>query len=212
MRAGTPGPRAEAPQSCTVGGVYTPPMISEVRIGKWLDDGWTTISSDMQRVIPATLVFVILSLSVVMLAPMIIGMHVMLLRKAPTGRLDLTDLFCGLNYFLPSLAATLVVGIFIAIGMLACVIPGLVVGAMYLFTYLFIADRKMEFWPAMQASRAIVKQNYLGFTFFFVTLILLTVVGAALCGVGLLVTLPLCFASVNAAYRDLVGESNPSCA
>lgn len=158
-------------------------------------------------VILATLVFAIMSgvIPIILQAPMVIGMHIMLVNKMLTGRLDIGDLFKGFNYFVPSLLATLVMGIFIFIGMLACIIPGLVVGAMYLFTYLFIADRKMEFWPAMQASHAIVKQNYLGYTFFFLTLALLQLAGALLCGVGLLVTIPIYYAAINAAYRDVVG-------
>lgn len=184
-----------------------PPTSSEVQIGKWISDGWNIISGDLLMVILATLVFAIMSgvIPIILQAPMVIGMHIMLVNKTLTGRLDIGDLFKGFNYFVPSLLATLVMGIFIFIGMLACIIPGLVVGAMYLFTYLFIADRKMEFWPAMQASHAIVKQNYLGYTFFFLTLALLQLAGALLCGVGLLVTIPIYYAAINAAYRDVVG-------
>lgn len=183
------------------------PASSEVQIGKWIGDGWSAISSDLVMLAVATLVFAVLSgvVPIVLQAPMVIGMHIMLVNKMVTGRLEFGDLFKGFNYFVPSLLATLVMGVFMFIGMLACIIPGLVVGAMYLFTYLFIADRKMEFWPAMQASHAIVKQNYLGFTFFFVTLALLQLAGALLCGLGLLVTIPLYYAAINAAYRDLVG-------
>lgn len=76
---------------------------------------------------------------------------------------------------------------------------------MYLFTMPLIADRKMEFWPAMQASHAAVKQNYLGFTFFFIALLLLQIVGALLCLVGLLVTVPLYYAAITVAYRDVFG-------
>ena len=51
-------------------------------------------------------------------------------------------------------------------GTLLCIIPGLVVAAMYKFTYLFIVDKRMDFWPAMQASHAVVKNDYFGFTMF----------------------------------------------
>jgi hypothetical protein len=200
------GPGAQAPPPAG-GAPFVPPTSSEVQIGKWISDGWNIISGDLLMVILATLVFAIMSgvIPIILQAPMVIGMHIMLVNKMLTGRLDIGDLFKGFNYFVPSLLATLVMGIFIFIGMLACIIPGLVVGAMYLFTYLFIADRKMEFWPAMQASHAIVKQNYLGYTFFFLTLALLQLAGALLCGVGLLVTIPIYYAAINAAYRDVVG-------
>jgi uncharacterized membrane protein len=191
---------------------FVPPAQPDVQIGKWISEGWNTISSELLMVILATIVVVLLSgvVPVVLQAPMVVGMHIMLFNKTLTGKLDLGDLFKGFNFFLPALLATLVVSIFVLIGTLACIIPGLVVGAMYLFTYPFIFDRKMEFWPAMQASHAIVKKNYLGFTFFFIALILLQIAGALLCGVGVLITLPLYFAAINAAYRDLVGFQNRS--
>ena len=79
------------------------------------------------------------------------------------------------------------------------------VAAVFQFTYLFIIDRKLEFWPAMQASHAIVKQDYLGFTLFLLAVGLLHVLGALACLVGLLVTIPLQFMAVTVAYKELAG-------
>jgi uncharacterized membrane protein len=74
-----------------------------------------------------------------------------------------------------------------------------------MFTYLFIIDRKMEFWPAMQASHEIVKTNYMGFTLFLLAMVGLNIVGFLCCLVGLFVTIPLQYAAVTIAYRDIVG-------
>jgi len=41
----------------------------------------------------------------------------------------------------------LIQGALIALRMLALIIPTLVIAAMYKFTYLFIVDKRMEFWP-----------------------------------------------------------------
>ena len=71
---------------------------------------------------------------------------------------------------MPALVASLVIAVFTFAGTLLCIIPGLVVAAMYKFTYLFIVDKRMDFWPAMQASHAIVKQDYFGFTMFLLAL------------------------------------------
>jgi uncharacterized membrane protein len=79
---------------------------------------------------------------------------------------------------------------------------------MYLFTYLFIVDKKLDFWPAMQASHELVKKDYFGFTLFLVTLILINIGGLLVCFVGLLITVPLSCAAITAAYRDLVGFEN----
>jgi len=66
----------------------------------------------------------------------------------------------------------------------------------------------LDFWPAMQASHELVKKDYFGFTLFLVTLILINIGGLLVCFVGLLITIPLSFAAITAAYRDLVGFEN----
>ena len=90
-------------------------------------------------------------------------------------------------------------------GTLLCIIPGLVVASMYKFTYLFILDKKMEFWPAMQASHDVVKNDYFGFTMFLILAFLVNVLGLLCCVVGLLVTVPLTIAAITVAYKEIVG-------
>ncbi|HYZ86751.1 MAG TPA: hypothetical protein VE621_20215 [Bryobacteraceae bacterium] len=115
------------------------------------------------------------------------------------------DLFRGFNYFVPTLVASIVITVLVSLGFLVCIIPGLVLAAMYMFTYLFIVDKRMDFWPAMQASAAVVKQDYLGFTLFLFLLALLQFVGVLACLVGVLVTLPIMYGAITVAYAELVG-------
>ena len=85
------------------------------------------------------------------------------------------------------------------------IIPGLVIAAMYKFTYLFIVDKRLEFWPAMQASHNVVRHDYFGFTMFLILAFLVNVLGFLCLVVGLLVTVPVTFAAVTIAYKELVG-------
>ena len=68
----------------------------------------------------------------------------------------------------------------------------------------------MDFWPAMQASHAVVKQDYMGFLLFLLALIGINILGALACLVGLLVTVPIHYLAVTAAYKDLVGFASPA--
>ena len=63
----------------------------------------------------------------------------------------------------------------------------------------------MDFWPAMQASHAIVKRDYVGFTLFLLLLVLLDVLGVLCCVVGIFVALPVTFAAITIAYKEIVG-------
>jgi uncharacterized membrane protein len=127
------------------------------------------------------------------------------MKKLMGRRAEFADLFLGFNYFVPTLVASIVIGLFVFAGTLLCVIPGLVVAAMYKFTYLFIVDKRMDFWPAMQASHAIVKRDYVGFTLFLLLLVLLDVLGVLCCVVGIFVALPVTFAAITIAYKEIVG-------
>jgi uncharacterized membrane protein len=99
----------------------------------------------------------------------------------------------------------LVITLFTFAGSLLCVIPGLVVAARYKFTYLFIVDKRMDFWPAMQASHNVVRNDYFGFTMFLLLMALVNLLGALCCIVGILVTIPVSMAAITVAYQELVG-------
>ena len=100
----------------------------------------------------------------------------------------------------------LIQGALIALRMLALIIPTLVIAAMYKFTYLFIVDKRMEFWPAMQASHNVVKNDDFGFTMFLILAFFVNVLGFLCLIVGLLVTAPVTFAAITIAYKELVGS------
>jgi uncharacterized membrane protein len=154
-----------------------------------------------------TLVFAVLNTAVpiILQGPLFIGMHIYCIKRMMGRRAEFADLFNGFQFFVPGLVASLLIWLFTSAAALLCLIPGLIVGAMYKFTYLFILDKRMDFWPAMQASHAVVKNDYFGFTMFLLLLILVDLLGLLCLVVGLLVAVPVTIAAVTVAYRDLVG-------
>ena len=165
------------------------------------------MTQDLGNYVLLALVFVVLSsaVPVILQGPMIAGLHIFTMKKLMGRPAELADLFTGFNYFVPTLVASILIGIFVFCGTLLCVIPGLVVAAMYKFTYLFIVDKRMDFWPAMQASHAVVKRDYAGFTLFLILMALVNILGALCCIVGLLVSIPVTFAAITVAYKEIVG-------
>jgi len=189
-----------------------PPPSGEVtaQTGRWISAGWDLIKGDWLTFALMALVFLVVTncVPIVLQGTMMAGFHIACIRKMMSGKAEVGDLFKAFSYFGATLLAFLVTAVFTFLGLLLCFIPGLVVAAMYLFTYLFIVDKKMEFWPAMQASHALVRKDYFGFSLFLLTLFLINIVGALACFVGVLVTLPLSYGAITAAYRDLVGFEN----
>jgi uncharacterized membrane protein len=190
---------------------FVPPTGVQVHTGQWIGAGWELVKGDLGIFVLMSLVFAILNSLVpfILQGSLFAGFHVVCTKKLLHGQFEFADLFKGFNFFVPALVACLIISIFTVAGSLLCIIPGLVVGAMYMFSYLFIIDKKMDFWPAMQASHAIVKNDYFGFTVFFLLALLLNVIGFLCCIVGVLATMPVFFAAVTVAYKEIVGfESN----
>ena len=187
--------------------VWTPPAGVQARAGYWVGQGWQMVKADMGTFIVLTIVFAVLNGMVPMIlhGPLIAGFHIFCMKKILNRRTDLADLFKGFNFFVPALVASLVITLLVGCGTLFCIIPGLVVAAMFEFTYLFIVDKRMDFWPAMQASHAVIKNDYFGFTMFVLLMALVDILGFLCCIVGLLVAVPVTIAAVTVAYKEIVG-------
>jgi|HubBroStandDraft_1064217.scaffolds.fasta_scaffold08900_5 uncharacterized membrane protein len=186
---------------------WTPPAVVQVQAGRWIGEGWALVTADLGNYVLLALVFTILSsaVPVILQGPLIAGFHIFTMKKLMGRRAEFADLFTGFNYFVPTLVASIVIGLFVFCGTLLCIIPGLVVAAMYKFAYLFIVDKRMDFWPAMQASHAVVKRDYVGFTLFLILLALVNVLGVLCCVVGVFVSIPVTFAAITVAYKEIVG-------
>ena len=191
------GPSAALPWTAPTGIKATP--------GKWIGEGWELVKADMGTYVLISLIFFLLNGVPFIQGAMIAGFHIYTMKKIMGRPAEFGDLFKGFNFFIPTLVAAILIGLFTFLGTLLCIIPGLVVAAMYKFTYLFIVDKRMDFWPAMEASHAVVKNDYFGFTMFLLLAVLVNLLGALCCIVGLLVSIPVTFAAITVAYREIVG-------
>jgi uncharacterized membrane protein len=184
---------------------WTPPAGVQAAGARWIGEGWALVKADLGNYIVVSLLFALLSGVPFISGALIAGFHIFTMKKLMGRKAEFGDLFKGFNYFIPTLVAALLIGVFTFAGTLLCVIPGLVVAAMYKFTYLFILDKRMDFWPAMQASHAVVKSDYFGFTMFLILAFLVNLLGVLCCFVGVLVTIPITFAAITVAYKEIVG-------
>src|SRR3954463_5851295 len=184
---------------------FIPPVAVRANTGQWINRAWEYVKTDIGLFAGMTILHAIVGSvgSFITQGPMQCGFHIACMKKIIRGRTEIGDLFLGFNFFVPALVAALLTAVFCFAGFLLCIIPGLVVAAMYQFTYLFIVDRRMDFWPAMQASHAVVKNDYFGFVLFLLALGLLNIVGFLCLLVGLLITIPVSIMAVTIAYQEL---------
>lgn len=118
---------------------------------------------------------------------------------------EFRDFFAGFQFFWQLLLLSLATGLFIVIGTILLIIPGVYLFVAYLFASYLVVDRRQDFWPAMELSRRTVNPRWFGYFAFTLLLVLLNLAGALLLGLGLLVTIPLSFCVVTAAYAKIFG-------
>ena len=129
------------------------------------------------------------------------------------GSLDLTrgkpislgSMFSGFD-FVQVLVASLILAVATIIGIVLCVLPGLAVMFFSAFTLYFIIDKQMPAIQAIKASFSFVMANAGTLIVFFLACIAAYIVGALLCGVGLLVAIPVVVLAQAYAFRTLQGE------
>ena len=140
-----------------------------------------------------------------------------------TGKPDVSTLFEGFNYFLQSflfvvvLGAIMLVAYLIAIaitcGILIPVISvgGLFIGALVMFVPYLIVEKKLAFWPASMKSIDMVKPNIWPLLGYFLVASIIGSAGSIVCGIGVIVTMPIAWCMYAVAYRELtLDEGSPS--
>jgi uncharacterized membrane protein len=137
--------------------------------------------------------------------PLLMGNFIVSAKLLNRQTPEFRDFFTGFQYFVPLLLLTLVAGLFIGIGTILLIIPGVYLAVAYLFASYLVIDRGLDFWPAMELSRRTVTPRWFGYFAFVLLVALLNLCGALLLGLGLLVTIPLTFCTITVVYADIFG-------
>ncbi len=175
--------------------------------GRWLARGWQTVSADLGSFILMTAIALALTTvgNFVVAGPLTAGLFIAVRRRMQESRTDIADVFAGFSQFIDGFLICVLTSLFLLVGLVLFLFPVFIAAALYLFAYPFLADRKLPFWDAMEASRKLALNHLFGYVGFVILLVILNFVGLLLLGVGILVTIPVTVAAVAAAYDDAVG-------
>jgi uncharacterized membrane protein len=123
--------------------------------------------------------------------------------EVTAGRpIELGTMFKG--YSIPQLViAALLTTLFIMLGLIALIIGAIVVAFFLSFTTYYIVDQGQAAWDAIKSSFNFTKTHAGDLVLLFLAIIGLNIVGACLCGVGLLVTIPVTILAQAYAFRML---------
>ena len=103
----------------------------------------------------------------------------------------------------PFIVGSILYGIIVGIGLILCIIPGIIAAIMLAFYGFYILDQGMSATDAISASFNMVKDNFGRVFLVLLVAFLINAVGAVICGIGLLVTAPICWIIVAYTYRKV---------
>ncbi|MGH6793024.1 MAG: hypothetical protein ACRECF_09850 [Methyloceanibacter sp.] len=109
--------------------------------------------------------------------------------------------------YLKYLAATILVGLTILLGLLLLIVPGIIFGLMFMFTSFIVIDRELGPIDAMKESKRITSGHKWPLLWFLLVLALINLAGAIALVVGLLVTVPVTSLAFTHAYRVLAAKA-----
>ena len=132
------------------------------------------------------------------------GFYYYFLLKIRGQPASIGDLFAGFTKaFVPLLLAGVLISIFITLGLLCLVLPGIYLAIAYAFTYLLAVDKGLGFWEAMETSRKVITRQWWRVFGLILLSIPFFLLGVAALLVGVLVALPLVSGAFAYAYEDL---------
>ncbi len=133
------------------------------------------------------------------------GICIVALQIAKNKPQHFTDFFRGFNKFLQIFLVNFVGTIFILTGSLFLLIPGIYLAVAYTFSVLFVIEKKLNFWSALEASRKLITKKWFSFLGFVILLCLFNLFGFLVLGIGIFLTIPLTSCIIVAAFEDIVG-------
>ena len=187
----------------------------QLQVGRCLARSWKLLTSGFGALFGAVLLVWLISL-VCQFIPLVGGMVYLVLRGVFFGGLYLLflnrirgrtvsvgDVFAGFNLAFAQLLLTgLVCWLLSGIASLFCVVPGLYLYVAWTFAVPLVADKRLEFWSAMELSRKIVTRVW------FQTFGLLVLAFLPLLLANIFVGIKMAALAIS-TMQDLMGSSGP---
>lgn len=126
------------------------------------------------------------------------------LKIADGGKPELSEILAT-DKVAPTIVTAIIITVGTYIGLVLCILPGLIFAALASFSLYFLLDKGAEPMGAVKSSITFVRQNIGQLILLFLASIAALIVGAILCGVGLLVAIPVVILANTYAFRTLTG-------
>jgi hypothetical protein len=200
----------------------TIPPDYHIRPGYYLKAGWELFKQNAAGFIGFTVVGMIVLLALnakaglgqvlayIIGPPLWAGFLIVAMKLLLNQLIQVNDFTSGFKFVLPLVLYSVVSSVFISVGLVLLIVPGLYLLVVYMFTSWLIVDRGLDFWQAMELSRKTVHKHFFEMFGFFLLLCLINFGGLLLLGLGMLVTVPWTLCALTIAYKDVFGIQSSS--
>jgi uncharacterized membrane protein len=135
-----------------------------------------------------------------------IGLAIYFLKVARGQTADFNDLFSGGPYYVSILLATLLFLVIFYVGLLLCVVPGVILGLMFSQFYYLVLDRRVPVLDAFRQSKELMSGNKLTLFLIWLAMVGISLVAMIPCGLGILVAGPYFSLMYPVIYLMLTGQ------
>lgn len=181
-------------------------------IGACVSAGINGLKKDpLTHIVATLLVAIIGNVSFGLLAgPMIVGYMRLVKIEDEGGKASIGDVFKGFDDFVPALLAVLVGGIVVGLGFMLCVIPGVLIMALVPTAAYLVAVGEKDGITALKRAWETVKENLVGSCLCALVLTIIGSLGAILCGIGIVITMPIAFIGMYHMAKQLTNSGSPA--
>ncbi len=186
-----------------------------LNITSCLERGWQLLISDFWPIVGVSALVWLLAriasssvIGIIISAPLSGGLWLYYLNRIRGRTATLETAFSGFKVaFLQLMLVGVITAVLKFVGFLCLIIPGIYLLVVWMFAVPLVADKGLEFWPAMGLSQKVISRHWWKFFWFLIVLVLLHIVGVLCCYVGIFVAMPVCMAATAYAYEDIFGAA-----
>ncbi len=183
----------------------------QLNIGHCLGRGWNLVAHNFWEIVGVATLIGLLQhaadstlIGIVVGGPLSGGLWLFFLKKIRGEQANVGTAFSGFVVALaPLFLGGLVTFLLILAGLICLVLPGIYFAVAWAFTLMLIADKGLDFWPAMGLSRKVISKHWWKFLGFFVVLGLIELAGYLMFLVGIFIAAPIALAALAYAYEDV---------
>jgi len=137
--------------------------------------------------------------------PVITGYYVVARKIEQDRTIEVPDFFRSFDKFVPLLILHLLMTLVITLGLIMLVIPGIYFAVSYTFAHFFVWFYDVEPTEAIRLSRKTVAGNFGQVLLLCLILAGINLLGILAFGIGILLSLPLTYCVLYAAFDDIIG-------